>query len=98
MTEAGTLEPVEGTPIAAGPLGLALVVEHPDGVALAVSSDLRDWSVTPLSDIVGELPGTLNGISIHVGEDRVVVTANSDTGGDAASEPSATAIGVPARG
>ena len=97
LTEAGALEPVEGTSIAAGPLGLALVVEHPDGVALAVSSDLRDWSVTPLSDIVGELPGTLNGVTIHVGEDRVVVTANSYVGDDAATDPSATAIGVPTR-
>lgn len=83
----------------AGPLGVAALCEAADGPALAVSSDLRTWTVTPLADVVGdEAAATLNGMAIHVGDDRVVVTANGSTPvPDGGQAPSATAIGVPTR-
>ena len=98
ITEAGS--PLGGCSRAdAGPLGLAALCNVADGQALAVSSDLQDWTLTPLRDVVGEeAAATLNGVAIHVGDDRIVVTANGFVPDPAGAQaPSATAIGVPTR-
>lgn len=81
----------------AGPLGLALVVDHTDDPAspdLVVSGDLIDWTVTPLSDIVG-LDNTTE-VTPVVGEDRIVVSAVEASDGSAIPG-SVTAVGTPVR-
>lgn len=81
-----------------GPLGLALVVANGDGTnrQLVVSGDLVDWTVTPLTDIVGAMED-LGSVTPIVGEDRIVVTATEPT--DTSEEPAAsvTAVGTPIR-
>jgi hypothetical protein len=83
----------------AGPLGLALVLNDPGGLApakLAVTGDLVDWTVTPLTDVVG--PDPVGMASVFVGEDRVVVTTVGPPPASGETPPSRTAVGVPHRG
>lgn len=84
-----------------GPLGLALITrDYRDGDGspdsfLVTTRDLRTWTVTPLSEVVGRPAGYA---SVYVGSDRVVVTATLVSGDDrTAPSESVTAIGTPVR-
>jgi len=97
----GRLASATVTSIDSGPLGLAAIaVDHgdePDRNAsyLVTTRDLQHWTVTPLRDIAGDLTAAA---SVHVGTDRIVVTASERyTGDDSALAASVTAIGTPLR-
>jgi hypothetical protein len=84
-----------------GPLGLAAIaVDHADDPAsttsyLVTTRDLQHWTVTPLRDIAG---ATTAAASVHVGTDRIVVTASERYDGDDSKvAASVTAIGTPLR-
>jgi len=97
----GRLAGASTTSADSGPLGLAVVLtQYGDSAEEAVSylvttRDLQNWTVTPLADITGP---TSAAAAVHVGTDRIIVTATEGyTGDDAALPASVTAIGTPVR-
>jgi hypothetical protein len=81
--------------ISSGPLGLAMLVYGEQGPAesLLVSSDLVDWTLTPLADVVGV--DDVSMADVFVGADRIVVSAVRE---GVPPGPSITAVGTPRRG
>jgi hypothetical protein len=97
----GRLASASVTSFDSGALGLAAIaVDHGDEAGdpvsyLVTTRDLRNWTVTPLAEVTGSASA---GAAVHVGADRIVVTASEGYVADSTVLPaSVTAIGTPVR-